>query len=113
MLRPAARREAVAHLKTVVGLSERRACQIISADRKMVRYRSCRPPEVELRARLRELANERRRFGYRRLFVLFRREKSRPGSTASIGCTARKRFRFANGSQTACRRHACADPRQG
>ncbi len=51
MLRPAARREAVAHLKTVMGLSERRACQIISADRKMVRYRSRRPPEVELRAR--------------------------------------------------------------
>ncbi|PRD40351.1 IS3 family transposase, partial [Phyllobacterium phragmitis] len=52
----------------------RRACQIISADRKMVRYRSCRPPEVELRLRLRDLANERRRFGYRRLFVLLRRD---------------------------------------
>ncbi|MBP2484297.1 hypothetical protein JOH50_000024 [Rhizobium leguminosarum] len=57
-----------------MGLSERRACQIISADRKTVRYRSCRPPEVALRAKLRDLANERRRFGYRRLFVLLRRE---------------------------------------
>lgn len=74
MVGPAAKREAVAHLKTVMGLSERRACQIISADRKMVRYRSCRPPEVELRARLRDLANERRRFGYRRLFVLLKRD---------------------------------------
>ncbi|MHC2419572.1 putative transposase [Sinorhizobium meliloti] len=74
MVGPAAKREAVAHLKAVMGLSERRACQIISADRKMVRYRSCRPPEVELRARLRDLANERRRFGYRRLFVLLKRE---------------------------------------
>ncbi|VTZ64910.1 hypothetical protein EMEDMD4_740002 [Sinorhizobium medicae] len=36
-------------------------------------------PEVELRARLRELAKERRPFGYRRLFVLLGREKSRPG----------------------------------
>jgi hypothetical protein len=33
----------------------------------MVRYRSCRPPDTELRGRLRELANERRRFGYRQL----------------------------------------------
>jgi transposase InsO family protein len=40
----------------------------------MVRYRSVRPPETELRQRLRDLANERRRFGYRRLFVLLRRE---------------------------------------
>ncbi|AJY48027.1 transposase [Martelella endophytica] len=37
-----------------------------------VRYRFCRPPEVELRTKLRDLANERRRFGYRRLFILLR-----------------------------------------
>lgn len=74
MVGPAAKRDAVAHLKAAMGLSERRACQTISADRKMIRYRSCRPPEVELRAKLRDLANERRRFGYRRLFVLLRRE---------------------------------------
>ncbi len=40
----------------------------------MVRYRSRRPSEAELREKLRGLANERRRFGYRRLFVLLRRE---------------------------------------
>ncbi|WP_088704512.1 IS3 family transposase [Rhizobium sp. R693] len=74
MVGPAAKRDAVAHLKAVMGLSERRACQIISADRKMIRYRSRRPPEVALRAKLRDLANERRRFGYRRLFVLLRRD---------------------------------------
>ncbi|MBB6510513.1 hypothetical protein F4695_003904 [Rhizobium soli] len=32
--------------------------------RRIVRYRSCRPPEVELRLRLGDLANERRRIGY-------------------------------------------------
>jgi transposase InsO family protein len=74
MVRPAAKREAVAHLQAVMGLSERRACSFVSADRKMIRYRSSRPPETELRGRLRELANERRRFGYRRLFILLRRE---------------------------------------
>lgn len=74
MVGPVAKREAVAHLKASMGLSERRACQIISADRKTVRYRSCRPLEVELRTKLRDLANERRRFGYRRLFILLRRD---------------------------------------
>ncbi|MBY2994909.1 IS3 family transposase [Rhizobium leguminosarum] len=74
MVGPAAKREAVTHLKAVMGLSERRACQIVSADRKTIRYRSNRPPEVDLRAKLRDLANERRRFGYRRLFILLRRD---------------------------------------
>ena len=67
-------REGVAHLQTVFEISERRACSIVKADRKMVRYRSRRPPDTELRERLRSLAAERRRFGYRRLFVLLRRE---------------------------------------
>ncbi|WP_354141056.1 IS3 family transposase [Bradyrhizobium sp. LB11.1] len=74
MVGPVAQREAVAHLQAVMGLSERRACGIVGADRKMVRYRSCRPPDTELRGHLRELANARRRFGYRRLFVLLRQQ---------------------------------------
>ncbi|MDB5593574.1 MAG: family transposase [Hyphomicrobiales bacterium] len=74
MVGPAVKRDAVAHLQAAWGLSERRACSLVGADRKMVRYRSCRPPDTELRGRLRELANERRRFGYRRLFILLRRE---------------------------------------
>jgi putative transposase len=36
MVGPAANREAVTHLKVIMGLSERRACQIISAYRKTV-----------------------------------------------------------------------------
>jgi transposase InsO family protein len=40
----------------------------------MIRYRSRRPPDTELRARLHELANQRRRFGYRRLYILLRDE---------------------------------------
>ncbi len=74
MVGPAVQRDAVAHLQAVMGLSESRACSIVGADRKMIRYRSRRPPDTELRARLRDLANERRRFGYRRLFILLRRE---------------------------------------
>jgi putative transposase len=72
MVGPAAQRDGVAHLQAELGLSERRACSIVNADRKMIRYRSCRRPDTELRTALRELANARRRFGYRRLFVLLR-----------------------------------------
>jgi transposase InsO family protein len=79
MVGPVVQRDAVAHLQAVMDLSERRACSIVGADRKMVRYRSCRPPDAELRARLRDLANERRRFGYRRLFILLRREGEASG----------------------------------
>src|ERR687894_212687 len=74
MVTPAARREAVAHLRRSDKMSERRACAITAADRSMVRYRSKRPDDGELRRRMRELAGERRRFGYRRLHVLLRRE---------------------------------------
>jgi len=74
MVTPAARREAVAHLRTALEMSERRACTILGASRMTVRYRSLRPPDVELRERLKALAHERRRFGYRRLHVLLRRE---------------------------------------
>ncbi|SCB56124.1 HTH-like domain-containing protein [Bradyrhizobium shewense] len=74
MVGPAAKRAAVAHLQAVMSLSKRRACSIVGADRKMIRYHSSRPADAALRGRLRDLANERRRFGYRRLFVLLRRE---------------------------------------
>jgi putative transposase len=74
MVGPAAKREAVACLRDQFQMSERRACKLIKADRQMVRYRFTRPPATALRARLRELANERRRFGYRRLFIMLRRE---------------------------------------
>lgn len=74
MVGPAAKRAAIAHLQAVMSLSERRACSIVGADRKMILYRSSRPPDAVLRGRLRDLANERRHFGYRRLFVLLRRE---------------------------------------
>jgi len=55
-------------------MSERRACSVVGCDRMTVRYRSRRPDDPRLRERLRALARERRRFGYRRLLILLRRE---------------------------------------
>jgi putative transposase len=74
MVTPAAKREAVAHLCRSYEMSERRACAVTAVDRSTVRYRSRRPDDGELRRRMRELAGERRRFGYRRLHILLRRE---------------------------------------
>ena len=74
MVTPGARREAVAHLCTTHGVSQRRACQVIGVDRAMVRYRSVRLDDRAVRLLLRELAGQRKRFGYRRLHVLLARE---------------------------------------
>lgn len=74
MVTPAAKREAVAHLRSAFDMSERRACRTIGCVRMTMRYRCRRPDDAELRERLRSLAHVRRRFGYRRLHVLLRRE---------------------------------------
>jgi putative transposase len=97
MVGPVAKREGVAHLQAVMGLSERRACSIVEADRKMIRYRSRRAPDTELRTQLRDLANARRRFGYRRLFILLRQDGEPSGINRIYrlyreeGLTVRKR----------------------
>ncbi|MGJ3627237.1 IS3 family transposase [Sphingomonas sp. MMS24-JH45] len=70
----AAQREAVMHLQAAFGMSERRACRVISADRTSMRYRSCRADDGDLRSRLCELAQQRQQVGYRRLHILLRRD---------------------------------------
>jgi putative transposase len=71
---PVARREAVSHVRAAFDMSERRACRVLGFDRTSVRYRTIRPDDQVLRERLKALAAERHRFGYRRLHVLLRRE---------------------------------------
>jgi len=61
-------------LRQAFQMSERRACLVIGTDRASVRYRAVRPEDGVLRERLKALAQQRRRFGYRRLYVLLRRE---------------------------------------
>ena len=54
--------------------SQRRACGLIGLHPKTYRYASRRSDDIELRARLKALASARRRFGYRRLHILLKRE---------------------------------------
>ena len=62
------------HIRERWGFSERRTCGLIGIQRSVARYRPLGSDGPELRKRLRTLAAERRRFGYRRLGVLLRRE---------------------------------------
>lgn len=63
------------HLQQTYGMSQRRACRLIGAHRRTMRYHcQMRPDEPQLRERLRVLAAERPRWGYRRLHVLLQRE---------------------------------------
>jgi len=68
------RRRVVGKLQAAERISERRAVRWTGFPRSTMRYRSLRPPQDELRARIRQLATERPRFGYRRIYVLLRRE---------------------------------------
>jgi putative transposase len=72
---PAQRRAAVTWLREHYAFSERRACRLAGIGRASARYRGTpATDEAAVRGRLRELAAERPRFGYRRLHALLRRE---------------------------------------
>src|SRR2546423_1068936 len=74
MVTPATERKAVAHLVDAYGMSERRACKAIGCCRMTMRYKTTRADDATLRQRMKAIAHERRRFGYRRLHVLLKRE---------------------------------------
>jgi len=71
---PQARREAVGILTAERAIGVTRACGLVGISRSMYGYKSCRSPALELRSRIAELAAMKRRYGYRRIHVLLRRE---------------------------------------
>lgn len=64
----------VEYLRAGYRVSVRRACMVIELGRTTYYYKSRTDPQTALRIRLRDLANARIRYGYRRLHVLLRRE---------------------------------------
>ena len=74
MVTLAAEREAVAHFRNEHEMSERRACQLLQCCRMKMRYACVRVDDAMLRDRIKAIAHERRRFGYRRIHVLLKRE---------------------------------------
>ena len=74
MVSPEAKRRCVQAMETH-GLSQRRACKLVGACRGTVRFQSVKKTgEEELRGKIQKLAHERRRFGYRRIHLLLKRE---------------------------------------
>jgi putative transposase len=71
---PQAKREAVGILTAERCLGVTRACGLVGISRSLYRYRSRRAPALELKSRIAELAAQKRRYGYRRIQVLLRRE---------------------------------------
>ena len=67
------KRDAALKVIETYDISQRRVCRLVSVDPKTVR-REPEPDNPEIRERMREIAATRRRFGYRRLHVLLRRE---------------------------------------
>jgi putative transposase len=74
MVKPSRRGPMVDRLMSSYGASERRACRVLCVTRGRDRYRSCCDSRTELRMRIREIAQERVRYGYRKIRVLLNRE---------------------------------------
>ena len=61
MVTPDVKRDAVAQVCAQHGVSQRRACEVLSVDRSSMRYRSVRPDDASIREAMKKVASERRR----------------------------------------------------
>jgi putative transposase len=74
MVGPQVKRQAVDVLREERGFGVTRACGLVGISRSLYGYRSRKAPCSELRERICTLAGEKRRYGYRRIHILLRRE---------------------------------------
>lgn len=74
MARPALKREVVDYIVSHYGLAVRRACRLMKQTRNVQYYQSVKDPKLALRSRMKEIAQTRVRYGYRRVHVLLKRE---------------------------------------
>lgn len=72
---PGTRKMAVTHAVTSLGRSIRKACLLVGLSRASYDYKPIADRDDKLRERIRELANQRRRFGCPRIHILLRRER--------------------------------------
>lgn len=73
-MKPGRARALVDYLRETYRISVRRACQAYPLDRSTYHYRSRRPGQTAWSKRIREIAETRVRYGYRRVHILLRRE---------------------------------------
>lgn len=73
-LRPTRRRQLVDEVGTAWQVSIRRACSVLRAERSSYHDKGCRTEQADLKQRIKQIAETRVRYGYRRIHVLLRRE---------------------------------------
>lgn len=73
-MKPARRRRLVDKVRVDWKVSIRRACACLRIDASLYHYKSKRGDQAALKARIKEIAATRVRYGYRRIHVLLRRE---------------------------------------
>lgn len=73
MVTPAVCRQAVGLVQAELKVSQRLACRALGVSRASMRYRSVRPVPTELIEKLKTLASQRPRWGYRQLYRILRR----------------------------------------
>ena len=71
---PSRRRPVVHYLCGAYRVSQRRACRRVQIAESTLRYRSRREPRTALRLRIREITQVRVGYGYRKIWVLLKRE---------------------------------------
>ena len=73
MVTPQAQRLCCKTMEEYHGLSQRRACQLVGAHRASIRYKSQKSDEISLKENIISIAHEKRRYGYRRIHIILRR----------------------------------------
>ena len=73
-MKPQARKAVVSYTQSSYTVSERRACRLFRLSRSVSRYKIKRADDPEIIFKIIDMAERRRRFGYRRLFTLLKRE---------------------------------------
>ena len=68
-MRPARQRELVDDVRAIWQVSIRRACRNLRVDPSSYHYKSRRPSQASLKQRIKEIAETRVRYGYRRIHV--------------------------------------------
>lgn len=79
MVSPTRKRDAIAALQAQYRAATRRACLLVGQNRSTQLYRSKAKDSSALRARMRDIASARPRYGYRRIHTLLRREGWKDG----------------------------------
>ena len=75
MVTPQAKKSCLKRLVEKHGLSERRACELVGIYRSTARYQPKRADDSWLAEKIKKIAYEKKRFGYRRIYMLLRRKK--------------------------------------